>query len=294
MEDGKIILVDLNQVMISNLMMQIGGKKNISIDPELVRHMVLNSIRMYRTKFGQTYGELIICCDDKNYWRRDIFPYYKHHRKKAREESGLDWHVIFETLNGMRDDLREYFPYKIIQVSRAEADDVIASLCHKYGHLGITNGNAESILILSSDKDFVQLQKYANVDQYSPMQKKNIICPNPARYIHEHILKGDRGDGIPNIISGDDTFVENKRQKPLSTKKIDMWNGLPPEEFCTGEMLRNYKRNKQLVDLDYVPIDIQETTLDIFENYRTNDRSKMFHYFIENKLKILMNSIQEF
>tara|TARA_Y100000004_G_C8912556_1_gene411612 strand:+ start:379 stop:1242 length:864 start_codon:yes stop_codon:yes gene_type:complete len=287
-----MILVDLNQVMISNLMMQIGSKK-ASVEEDLVRHMVLNSLRLYRKKFGEKYGELVICCDDKNYWRRDFFPYYKAHRKKDRAESGLDWHMIFEVLNGIRDDLKHTFPYKVIQVDRAEADDVIASLCHEYGDLGVTNGS-DPILILSSDKDFVQLQKYANVEQYSPMQKKFINCSNPARYIHEHILRGDRGDGIPNFLSADDVFVIGKRQKPLSTKKIDAWNGMHPSDFCTDEMLRGYKRNQQLVDLDFVPDNIQEEVIEIFDNYKLNGRDKMFNYFIQKRLKNLMDVIQEF
>jgi len=287
-----MILVDLNQVMISNLMMQIGSKK-ASVEEDLVRHMVLNSLRLYRKKFGEKYGELVICCDDKNYWRRDFFPYYKAHRKKDRAESGLDWHMIFEVLNGIRDDLKDKFPYKVIQIDRAEADDVIASLCHRYGDLGVTNGS-DPILILSSDKDFVQLQKYANVEQYSPMQKKFINCSNPARYIHEHILRGDRGDGVPNFLSADDVFVIGKRQKPLSTKKIDAWNGMSPNDFCSDEMLRGYKRNQQLVDLDFVPDHIQEEVIDIFDNYKLNGRDKMFNYFVQKRLKNLMEVIQEF
>jgi hypothetical protein len=254
-----MITVDLNQVMISNLMMQIGGKKNVAIEEDLVRHMVLNSLRMYRSKFSNKYGEFVICCDDKDYWRRELFPYYKIHRKKDRDESGLDWHTIFTVLNGIRDDLRDQFPYKVIQIEHAEADDIIGTLCHKFGHLGITNGSAEPILILSSDKDFMQLQKYANVEQYSPMQKKFVTCSNPARYIHEHILKGDRGDGVPNFLSNDDVFVTGKRQTPLSSKKVDAWNGINPEDYCDERMLRNYRRNQQLVDLDFIPQDISKT-----------------------------------
>ena len=181
----------------------------------------------------------------------------------------------------------------MIQVDRAEADDVIASLCHEYGDLGVTNGS-DPILILSSDKDFVQLQKYANVEQYSPMQKKFINCSNPARYIHEHILRGDRGDGVPNFLSADDVFVIGKRQKPLSTKKIDAWNGMSPNDFCSDEMLRGYKRNQQLVDLDFVPDHIQEEVIDIFDNYKLNGRDKMFNYFVQKRLKNLMEVIQEF
>ena len=289
-----MLLVDLNQVMISNLMQQVGNKKNVALDENLIRHMVLNSLRLYRKKFSAKYGELVICCDDKNYWRRNIFPYYKAHRKKDREASHLDWHMIFEILNSIRDDLKSEFPYKVLQVEHAEADDIIASICHVYGFLGVAPSDATPILILSSDKDFVQLQKYANVEQYSPMQKKFVTVANPARYIHEHILRGDRGDGIPNFISADDTFVSNKRQKPLSTKKIDVWNGLEPEEFCDEEMLRGYKRNQQLVDLDFIPENIQEEAFNQFKNYETNDRSVMFNYFVQKRLKNLMEVINDF
>ena len=268
-----MILVDLNQVMISNLMMHIGGKKNIPVEADLVRHMVLNSLRMYR---------------------RELYPYYKIHRKKDREQSGLDWNMIFTILNGIRDDIRSEFPYKVIQVPHAEADDVIGTLCHRFGHLGIASGSAEPILILSSDKDFAQLQKYANVDQYSPIGKKYVTCSNPARYVHEHILRGDRGDGVPNFLSADDVFVTGKRQTPLATKKIDAWNGKDPEEFCDDRMLRNYRRNQQLVDLDFIPKNIIEQTNEIYDNYKLNERSKIFNYFVKNKMKNMMEVIHDF
>jgi hypothetical protein len=298
-----MILVDLNQVMISNLMQQIrfspGGlpekytASNVSmLDPDLIRHMILNSLRSYRAKFHKEYGELIICCDDKNYWRKDIFPYYKAHRKKDREKSGLDWNVIFGLLNDMRDDLKEYFPYKVIQIDRAEADDIIAAICWIHGSESMSYG--EKILILSSDKDFVQLQRYGNVSQYSPMQKKMINHVNPSNYIREHILKGDRGDGIPNFLSDDDTFIQNKRQKPIRREKLEKWIHMNPEEFCNEEMLRGYRRNEALVDLSKIPDWIHGEVNDIYENYEEKDRSLLMNYFIRNKMKNLMEHIQEF
>lgn len=287
-----MILVDLNQVMISNLMMQIKFSSDMSED--LIRHMILNSLRLYRTKFGEKYGELVICCDDKDYWRKSIFPYYKAHRKKDREESVLDWNMIFQILNKVRDELKEHFPYKVLQIPHAEADDIIATLCHIKGCYGLASDEAERILILSSDKDFVQLQKYANVEQYSPMQKKFVTCANPARFIQEHIMRGDRGDGVPNFLSKDDVFINNGRQKPLSAKKIEEWNGKDPEEFCNEEMLRNYKRNQTLVDLDYIPQEIGEKIVEEFMNYKLNERGKLLNYFIKKKLKNLMDVIGDF
>lgn len=286
-----MILVDLNQVMISNLMQQIGFSKTATIEPNLVRHMILNTIRSYRTKFHNDYGELVICCDDKNYWRKEIFPYYKAHRKKDREESGLDWNTIFKVLNEVRDELKEFFPYKVIQIPTAEADDIIAAICWIHG---TPLASGEKILILSSDKDFVQLQQYGNVEQFSPIHKKMIHHNNPSLYIKEHIMKGDRGDGIPNFLSPDDTFVLNKRQKPLRKEKLEQWVRMKPEEFCDEEMLRGYRRNEALVDLSKIPTWIHNDVNDIYENYEENDRSLLMNYFIKNKMKVLMESIQEF
>jgi 5'-3' exonuclease len=287
-----MILVDLNQVMISNLMQQVGNNKAALLEEDLVRHMVLNSLRMYRTKFSEKFGELVICCDDKNNWRRDVFPYYKVHRKKARQESALDWNTIFSFLNSVKEDLKNKFPYKVLQVPRAEADDIIGSICTEYGQT--LNNGSEEILILSSDKDFGQLQKYANVQQYSPVQKKYIRINNPATFINEHILKGDRGDGVPNFLSDDDTFVNQKRQKPLTYKKLSVWNVMKPEDFCNEKMLRGYKRNQQLIDLNFIPKDIYNQAIEQFVNYKCNDRSLMFNYFIDKKLKNLMEVIREF
>ena len=286
-----MILVDFNQICIANLMMQL---KYSELSEDLIRHMILNSLRSNRQKFTNDFGELVICCDDKNYWRKDIFPYYKAHRKKDRETSPLDWNLIFGMLNKVRDEIRETFPYKVIQMDRAEADDIIATICHNYGHLGIKNGSAEPILILSSDKDFAQLQKYANVEQYAPSTKKWIRISNPERYLREHILRGDRGDGIPNFLSKDSCFVNGERQKPLSAKKVEAWSSLDPVDFCDTNMLRNYNRNETLVNLDCVPDYMQTSIIDLFDKYEEPSRKGLLNYFIKNRLSNLTEHIGDF
>ena len=286
-----MILLDLNQVMIANLMIQIqGGKADLQED--LIRHMVLNSIRLYRQKF-KDYGELVICADDKNYWRKDVFPYYKAHRKEDREKSDLDWKMIFETLNKVKSEIKEYFPYRVIQVSRAEADDVIGTLVNRFG-VYLNNDSTEKVLVLSGDKDFGQLQKYANVDQFSPVTKRWIKVPDPRRFLREHIMKGDRGDGIPNFLSNDSCIVAKERQKPLASKKLNVWVDQEPEQFCTDEMLRNYKRNEQLVDLDFVPQEITTEVNRQYDEYEIPDRKGLLNYFIKNRLKLLTDCIGEF
>ena len=284
-----MILVDMNQVTLSNLMVQLGGNKNV--EPDFVRHMVLNSLRSYRSKFQGEFGELVLCYDNKTNWRRDYFPNYKHSRRKGRKESKLDWNNIFDTLHMIKDELTEFFPYKVLEVDNAEADDIIASVVF---HVASEPKNYEKVLILSSDKDFIQLQKYNFVSQYSPMQKKYVNGIDPTTYIKEHILKGDRGDGVPNFLSPDNTFVDELRQRPMTKRKLDAWIDLEPSDYCNEEMMRNYQRNRTLIDLSYIPDDIKEKCTQTFLDAPEGSRKHLLNYFIKKKLKSLMENIGDF
>ncbi len=292
-----MILVDMNQIALANVMMHLNMTKKNKPEGSMVRHMILNSLRMYRTKFKEEFGELVLCYDSKHYWRREVFPQYKASRKKTRTESNKDWDAIFEVLNSIRDELKDIFPYKFLEVYGAEADDIIAVLC---GELEYDNGKT---LILSGDKDFIQLQKYKNVSQFSPITKKFVNGEDPVQYLKEHILKGDASDGIPNILSPDNTFVDGLRQKPLSKKKISSWvdnehpelGNMPIEDVLPNdETIRNYQRNQTLIDLDKSPKELFLLILKEFQNAPEGDRSKLLNYFIQKRLNNLTESIGDF
>jgi len=285
-----VIIVDLNQVMLSNLLMQLGNHTNAQVEENMVRHMILNSLRSYKVKFGEEYGEMIIACDNTNYWRKQRFPYYKANRKKNIESSELNWKSIFECMNKIRAELKEYFPYRVIDVESAEADDIIATLVSKFGS---ELNTGDKILILSGDKDFIQLHTYANVEQYDPTRKKWIKHDDPERFLHEHILKGDAGDGIPNVLSPDNVFVMGDRQRPLTAKKLEKIMGTDLEEMDTT-LARNYSRNVHLIDLSFTPENIREKVMEQYNAQETRDRSKLLNYFIANKLKNLTEHLSEF
>ena len=283
------ILVDFNQVFISALMQQPSLHQS-GVNEEMVRHMVLNMLRSYRSKYKMQYGELVLCCDNRKNWRKNFFPYYKAHRKKIRDDSDHDWSAIFQCLNQIKTELVENFPYKVLEVDTAEADDIIGTLCK---HLADV-----PILILSGDKDFMQLQTNPNVKQYSPIQKRFIKVDNPKEFLQEHIIRGDKGDGVPNFLSADDTFINNgARQKPISKRNIADWvRHDNPEIFCDYKMLRGYKRNQQLVDLDYVPVELQEEIIRIYDiqNDVEDKRKYLMGYFMDKRLKHLMEHLDEF
>ena len=274
-------LVDFSQIFIGSYMT---ASKFTSVDMDVIRPAVLNVLRLYRTKFVSEFGELILCCDDRKSWRKKIFPNYKASRKKTRSAAPIDWENLYECLNQLKEELTEWFPYKLIQVDKAEADDIIAVL------VGLAN---ERTLILSSDKDFVQLHQF-NVRQYSPMQKK--FVEGDAKWaLHEKIVKGDVGDGVPNIMSDDNVFIdEGRRQKPITKKKIDAWFELDPDMYCDSEMLRNYNRNKQLIDLGEVPESIRINITEQFETTAVGDRKRLLTYFINHRLKNLTENLTEF
>mgnify|MGYP001327435252 FL=1 len=281
-----MILVDMNQVTISNLMIQM---KDEPLSEDLVRHMVLNSLRSYKTKFSKDFGELVLCYDDKHCWRKDYFPYYKQNRKKARSESSLNWNELFDILTKIQNELEENFPYKVLKINGAEADDIIAILSNK---ISSTPNLYEEILIISGDKDFIQLHQSDNVKQYSPTLKKFIVDENPEQYKFEHIIRGDKGDGVPNVLSQDTVFVEDLRQRPITKKKLTEWkeNGIPE-----GEIKRNYQRNKTLIDFDSIPNELGELIYNMWVDKITqNDKSKILPYFMKHRLKELTEKLGDF
>jgi len=268
-------------------MEQIGSSKS-QVDESLVRHMILNTIRTYVKKFKKTHGpEVVIACDNRKYWRRDYFPHYKAMRKKSRESSGHDWSSIFECLAKIREELRENSPYKVIDVESCEADDVIAVLAQKYSA-------TQKVMILSSDKDFAQLQRFSNVEQYSPIMKKTIKESEPLFQLKELIIRGDKGDGVPNILTKDDVFVTGGRQKSIMEAKLRDWMNQNPEDFCNDEMLRNYNRNSLLIDLTKIPKNLVESIIDTYESTEVKTRQHFMNYMIRNRLKNLLEVIDEF
>ena len=277
--------------MISNLMVTL-SRDSMTLSEDLVRHMVLNSLRGHNKKFRKEYGEMVIACDSKNVWRREVFPNYKAGRKANRAKSEHDWDAIFSMLHNIKDEIRNFLPYKVIEIETAEADDIIATLVNRLQRRTGPN-HAKKVLILSGDKDFIQLHN-DNVRQYNPVLSKFVgKGETPSIYIKEHILKGDRSDGVPNVLSDDNVFVEGRRQRPLSKKKIEAWVNEMIMTF-TEEEQKNYNRNRQLIDLSCIPPELEAKIMNEFNDVKVASRDKILNYFITKKLKTLIEVIDEF
>ena len=296
-----MLLLDFSQCMFSNLMANIKpyGQGDV-FNEDMLRHMILNSLRSYRQKFPN-YGELIIVCDSRNYWRKQIFPFYKASRKKFFEQSKLDWEQIFISFHKIKEELKEYFPYKVLEIETAEADDIIGTIVEKFGWNKMCyspEGNKGcKILILSGDHDHIQLHKYSNVKQYDPVRKKWIEHEFPEKYLIEHIMKGDIGDGIPSILCEDDYYMNKSDQdhkiKRLSQKKINFLLSKDKESWPT-EIQRNFDRNASLISYDHIPLNIKEEIINQYNLEIKNNRSQLMTYFIKYKLRNLFENIQDF
>ena len=281
-----MILIDYSQIALSNIIVQ---KLN---DESMIRHMILNSIRMYNKKHRDEYGQVVICADGMNTWRKEFFPEYKAARKKNRDESSQDWTEIFRILHTVRDEIRDYLPYKVIHMEGVEADDIIGTLAMQTQEFG----QDEPVMIISSDKDFIQLQKFKNVKQWSPIQKKFVTDKNPRTYLFNHIMRGDSGDGIPNVLSADDTFISENSQTPLRQTRIDNWleHSDNLREHMDDEIYRNYQRNKKLIDLTDIPEDIQESIINNFNGQAKTPNMKVLNYLIKKRCNHLIEVVEEF
>ncbi len=277
-----MILVDANQIAISHLMVRHKIENGIYLDS--VRKSVVRVLARIHKKFKGQYGDMVLCYDDKNYWRREIFPFYKKNRKQERESSKYDWDQVFSVLNILRDEIKEHFPYQVIQVEGAEADDVIAALVAIESY----SSTPEETLILSADKDFIQLHKYPFVSQYDPIRNRDIVHENPVQYLQEHIIKGDRSDGIPNILTCDDAIVTGKPQKKMSKEKISSLASMDPQDFTNFIRLRNWKRNSNLIDFSNIPSDVYDRIIDTYLTTPTKPSISM-NYFIEHNLQDLID-----
>lgn len=278
-----MILIDFTQTIIAGLMVQL-KMNNGEVSEDMLRHMILNSVRGYQRKYAAEYGEITLCTDASHPWRRDYFPQYKANRKKSREADNKDWGLIFDTLHKVKMEIKENFPYRYMYVDKCEADDIIAVLT-KHAPFG------EKVMIVSGDKDFQQLHKYKYVTQWSPNLNKLITVEDPDLFLREHILTGDKSDGVPNILSNDDCLDLGIRQTPLRKPIKDKYLRITIES--DDKYYRNYLRNQTLIDLEFIPTDIEKNILDEFEK-TAPVKGKVFDYLRTHRLDQLLNHVEDF
>ena len=281
-----MILIDFTQTIIAGLMAQLKITEG-EVSEDLLRHMILNSVRNYQKRYSADYGSIVLCTDAPNPWRREYFPLYKANRKKARDKDDKDWKLIFDTLHKVKMEIKENFPYKYMYVEGCEADDIIAILTQH--HYILDNGNP--LLIVSGDKDFQQLQRYESVKQWSPNLNKFVEPEDAGEFLKEHILKGDKSDGIPNILSNDNCLDEGIRQTPMRKPILEKYMRIAIKN--DDKYYRNYLRNQTLIDFDFIPQEVADRILNEYSNVEPV-KGKVFDYLRTHRLDVLLNHVEDF
>ena len=283
-----MIVLDTNQIMISSVFAMF-GKKMDSLTINDIRRAVMKGIIYYRERFSDDYGDMVLCYDTNNYWRTKMFPHYKAMRKSKQKTSDIDWNKLYGLFDIVKKEIRDNLPFINLEVPTMEADDVISVICHYK--------EDEKILIVSSDKDFQQLQKMGHVYQYSPSHRDMLVCEDPKSYLLEHIIRGDSSDGIPNVLSDGDTFIcEDKKQTIMNKKRFNnilekVNDGSIYNEDC--EFKSNYERNENLIDLSRVPEDKKDNVINAYEaQVEVFDRDTDFMgYFKSNGMYDLLEDV---
>jgi hypothetical protein len=284
-----MILIDNSQIVLASIFSQYRNPEEIiERDPmNLIRHMTLNTYLYIKQKYNSTYGDLVICQDSNNCWRKDIFPLYKANRKSSQEKNQVYWDEVYAAMHKISEEIADNMPYKNLKIDRCEADDIIAVLAKHYSP-------SEKVLIVSNDKDFQQLLYYPNVEIYSPLKRTIVTCDDPTSYLFEHIVRGDSGDGIPNIISDADTLVtESKRQKPITAKRLNEFKNSLMTDAANAPHVLAFKRNESLIDLNMIPSEYVDQILNEFKKPIIN-KGKILNYFMEHKLTNLMSELAYF
>ena len=294
-----MVLLDFSGTLFQSIAVSLSKNHGVTTDIGYLRHLIINTLRSYSVKFRDRYGDMVICLDSKDgTWRKEIFPYYKAQRHKLKIDSGIDWKQVFSDVDIIIKEIQEYLPYKCIYIKGLEADDVIAILAKnaekicRHNELGLMD---EDVLIVSNDKDYVQLHKLFYVVQYKPRSGTFVKEKNSDFLLTELILKGDKSDGIPNILSSEDTFVTmGKRQKSVTTDFIKTF--LKDGVSCLNEEAKKrYYLNKKLISFDDIPDEYVSSVLDEYSKSKKNfSRFELFEYFTRNGLKELTSRIKDF
>lgn len=245
------------------------------------------------------YGTLVIAADSskRKYWRTKEFEYYKAGRYQKDDDSKLSVKDL-ETREKLKrlpyeiePIIRKAFPFYFIKSEEAEADDVIATLISYFFN--------EKHVILSSDKDFIQLQKY-DVDQYDLTRSRWLKSKTPDLDLQEKIFRGDGGDGIPNVLSDSDTLVNQaKKQKRMTQKQLSYLFNLNWEKLAKDEkekdsqLVQRYLENKKLIDLSETPLHVREDIMKQYFDYGELKNGVM-NYCLKSKSGFIFENISLF
>jgi 5'-3' exonuclease len=207
--------------------------------------MILNSAEEHMRNIYRQFrpGSFFFACDDSTYWRKEFFPEYKAQRVETPMKL---------LVRRAAEEFKTKHAKFCVQVSRAEADDVI------YVATQVLKGLK---IIVSTDRDFLQLLS-SEVKLFNPMSNGFRTMDHSREF--SLFMKCIRGDTSDNIPASYPRVTEKRLKKAFGCPdelELLLSNHLPDK--TPVKVL--YDRNKILVDFAHIPPEIQENIRAIFE-----------------------------
>lgn len=273
------LLIDFSHLSIRNLFADREIINNPNPEFNLHRHQLITSLLFLIKKFNP--NEVVLGIDNKLNWRKKLYTDYKAHRKAKRDQDVFPWDAYYTYLEELIQDIKDNFPFKVIEQRYAECDDIIAILC-KYSPFSGEN------IVVTSDKDFVQLLSLPHVKIYDPIKRKFMEEKQPKIFLEAKILMGDKSDNIPAI----KPRVGEKTAWKLANNKDELDALLHDAE--SGKAYRkNYKLNRILIDFNSIPDVIKTKVLKQYDIYEMNEFGSLAltRFFKKLKLKKLASDV---
>lgn len=232
------LVVDLNNLVFATRYSKIKTPGRNRRKEEFVTELIFKEMITYIAKFSieNKVDGIMVACDSPHVWRKDIFPSYK----SASNHEDVYYDECIRAANLCKDFFRECTNSQILEVPRAEADDIIGVFCNE-------SENVENI-IMSSDKDFIQLLS-ETTSLYSPTQKEWRKSEDPQFDLFVKCIRGDRNDCVPSAFPK----VYQTRLEKAWNDPLEMQNLVETVRKDGVKVFDALEMNLNLIDLSCVP-----------------------------------------
>ena len=246
---------------------------------DILRHVFIKNIISYVKEFKP--DRVYIAIDLGQSWRKQLSSIYKGQRKAARQKQDVDWDAFYGMMNKVTTELKENFPFYVLGIDTIEADDIIA-------HLVATEDSYVEKIMITCDRDYIQLLQHPNTKLYEPIRRKFIESINPLHDLEIKICSGDKSDNIPAIAH---RWGEKTAEKHILNGKLDLMLAETEADGSPCEMKRNYDRNKALIDFELVPKSILRQIDEEVAKYELASHKGLLKYLMKHKLTELIESV---
>lgn len=269
----------------------------------LAHHSALITLNKY---FRQLKPNKIIMCFDRPSWRKEYTKsdecvskklYKGNRRQKMTPKEKEKYAQFMDHLETFEKMIREHTSIASLAAPGLEADDLVAG-CVQY----LTLDDDNEVVIVSSDKDMMQLLGHPNVTIINPMNGKERTLDewegDVDLFMFEKCLRGDTSDNVQSAYP----HIKKTRIKKAYTDSYERanvmhmtWKHADGREMIVKNL---FEENKKLMDLTCQPDDIQELNIRTVVTGVKNPGTFSYFHFMkflgEYELKKIIDQAENF